>query len=148
MTELLVETDLIAEYLTAPVGTVPALRDLLRSARCFSTFIQAAELFSLAKTEEEQRIVERGLYGLKIIGASSRYSRQIGALMQEQPGVNHRIAIVAAIALSANLTIITRTFFENYLTLGSIPALHTGKQLSLITPENLLQPLAVRGNGH
>lgn len=145
MTELLIESDLIAEYLTTPVGTVPALRELLRSARCFSTFIQAAELLSLAETESEQRIVERGLYGLKIIGASSRYSQQIGALMRGHSGLDHRTAIVAAIAISANLTIVTRTFFESYVTLCSIPSLYTGKELSLTTPENLLQSLAARG---
>lgn len=108
---ILVETDLLVEFLLAPPGSVPLLRRLLQTTPCFSTFIQAAEIYGTAANDEERRVVERPLFGLKILGASSRYATTIGRLLSSANGsIGHRTAIVAAMAIESDLPIVTQTF--------------------------------------
>jgi predicted nucleic acid-binding protein len=108
---ILIETDVFVEFLMAPAGEAPALRNLLAEHSCFMTFIQASELFSAANSDEERSEIERSLSGIKVLGASSRYSKTIGRLLTSLAGTPdaHRTAIVAAIALESNLPVVTST---------------------------------------
>ena len=111
MKGVLVESDVIAEFLTAPEGEVPLLRSLLQAAPCFSSFIQAGEIYSAARDDEERRTVERALYGLKILGASARYAKTIGrALTSLASATDIRTAIVAAVAVESRLPIVTQRY--------------------------------------
>jgi len=111
---VLVETDLLVEYLLAPVGTVPLLRRLLEVVPCYSTFLQAAEIYGSAREDQERRMVERPLFGLKILGASSRYATTIGAILSSATGsFRYRTAIVAAMAIESGLPIVTDAFLPH-----------------------------------
>ena len=115
MSGILVETDLIVEFLTAGPGETPLLRRLLEATRCYTTFIQAAEIYAAARGEEELRMVERTLFGLKILGGSSRYSKTIGEVLTSLGSMrDHRTAIVAAMALEARIPLVTGTNVDKY----------------------------------
>jgi len=110
-TGVLIETDVIVEYLLAPTGQTPLLRTLLQATTCYCTFLQAAEIYSAASNDEERRMVERPLFGLKVLGASSRYATTIGALLTSRLGSTAlRTAIVAALASESKLPIVTDAF--------------------------------------
>lgn len=117
MKGVLLETDVIVEFLATPDPTPTLLRRLLQCTTCFTTFIQAAEIYSVVRDDQERRIVERALFGLKILGASGRYAATIGRLLaSSQAGTieagapNHRAAIVAAMAIESRLPVITNNY--------------------------------------
>jgi hypothetical protein len=118
---VLIEVDLIAEYLTAQVGVTPLLRRLLELVPCYTTFIQAAEIYSTVTSDEERRIVDRALFGLKILGASSRYAKTIGNVLSSvATGDRYRSSIVGAMALESRLPVVTQLFVDS---LSQIPGL-------------------------
>lgn len=122
MNGVLIETDIIIDYLTASPGEIPLLRRLLEAVTCYTTFLNAAEIYSAARGDEERRTVEQALFGLKILGASGRYAKTIGGVLSsEGTAIGHRTAIVAAMARESNLPIVTETYFAE---LSSLSKLH------------------------
>jgi predicted nucleic acid-binding protein len=118
---VLIETDIIIDYLTASPGETPLLRRLLEAVTCYTTFLNAAEIYSAARGDEERRTVEQALFGLKILGASGRYAKTIGGVLSSEGTIGHRTAIVAAMARESNLPIVTETYFAE---LSSLSKLH------------------------
>lgn len=115
MKGILVETDLITAFLTAPAGSTPLLRRLLEILPCYSTFIQAAEIYSVTTGEEERHTVERALFGLKILGASGRYAKTIGDILSSPPRTGgHRTAIVAAMAIESDIPVVTEAYYNTF----------------------------------
>lgn len=112
MKGVLVETDVITEFLTAQPGTVPLLRRLLEVLPCYTTFLQAAEIYSVTRSEQERHIVERALFGIKILGASSRYAKTIGDILSSPHRTGgHRPAIVAAMAIESDIPVVTDAYY-------------------------------------
>ncbi|MBC8146183.1 MAG: PIN domain-containing protein [bacterium] len=121
MTGILVETDVIVEFLTAPPATETLLRRLLSATTCFTTFIQASEVYSACESAADRSAVDRALFGLKILGASSRYSKTIGAVLTSLDSMRgHRTAIVAAMALESSLPVVTDTHYDVF---SAVPGL-------------------------
>jgi len=111
MKGILVETDLIVDYLTAGPGGATLLRRLLEVVPCYGTFIQAGEIYSAATGDEERRMAERALFGLKILGASGRYAKTIGEVLSSLASMgSYRTAIVAAMALESRLPVVTDAY--------------------------------------
>lgn len=132
---VLVETDLLVEFLLAPQGSVPLLRRLLQTTSCFSTFIQASEIYAASANDEERRILERPLFGLKILGASSRYATTIGGALSSANGlISHRNAIVAAMAIESNLPVVTDTFARGLGRVKSVRVISAAELRN--TPDN------------
>lgn len=134
MAGILVESDLIVEYLTAGEGRETLLRRLLPNVSCFGTFIQASEIYGACVDDVDRRTVDRALFGLKILGASSRYSKTIGLLLTSSGSMRgHRTAIVAAIALESRLGVVTDTHFDEY---SSVPGLRLYSAAALRQTKN------------
>lgn len=122
MKGVLVETDLIVAFLNAQPGAVPTLRRMLAATTCYTTFIQAAEIYGTARTPEELRAVERAVFGLKVLGASSRYAATIGRLRSSNTAPRDlRTAIVAAMAIESRMPIVTGRYADAY---ADITGLH------------------------
>ena len=121
---LLVETDVLAEYLIAPEDRVPLLRRLLECAICHTTFVQAAELLSTAREEKERAAIGRALAGVRVLGASSRYADTIGRILSSlgTPG-GLRTAIVAAMARESSLPIVTSIHLDDLTRVAGIALL-------------------------
>ncbi|MDB5034376.1 MAG: hypothetical protein JWQ98_1617 [Chlorobi bacterium] len=121
MNGLLIETDLLIDFLLTPHDEASLFRRLLELTPCYSTFLNAAELYGAARSDEERRMVDRPLFGLKILGASSRYAKTIGSVLSSEGiGGDHRIAIIAGMAIESSLPVITERHFEIY---AGIPGL-------------------------
>ncbi|HVZ40080.1 MAG TPA: hypothetical protein VHI13_12450 [Candidatus Kapabacteria bacterium] len=118
MSEILVETDVLACFLIAPAAQPSVLRLLLESATCFTTFINAAELYSIPKDDAERRTVERALFGIKILGASGRYAKTIGrilsSLLSPDGITDYRTAIIAAMCQEGRLPVVTDSHYDVY----------------------------------
>lgn len=115
MNGVMVETDVIVEFLTAGEGQASLLRRLLEATTCYTTFLNAAEIYSTARDDDERRLVERALFGLKILGASGRYAKTIGeVLSSDEFAIGHRSAIVAGMAMESRLPIVTDTYYEKF----------------------------------
>ncbi|MEP7219244.1 MAG: hypothetical protein ABI876_10025, partial [Bacteroidota bacterium] len=115
MNGLLIETDILVDFLLAPDDRASLFRRLLELTPCYSTFLNAAELYGATRSDEERRMVDRPLFGLKILGASSRYAKTIGSVLSSEGIVgNHRVAIIAGMALESGLPVVTGRYFEMY----------------------------------
>lgn len=153
MKGILVETDILVEYLTAPAKEASHFRRLLGAVVCYSTFVQTAEIYSATIDAEERRTVDRALFGLKVLGANSRYAKTIGDLLSSlsQTSVDplapeattargnvlangtfadhkFRIATVAAMAIESNLPLVTGAWEAAY---RAIPGVR------IVTPRDL-----------
>lgn len=143
MTGVLVESDLIVEFLTAPAGTTPLLRRLLETTTCYTTFLNAAEIYGSARGEEERRMVERALFGLKILGASSRYAKTIGeALSSDVTVVDHRTAIVAGMAIESGLPIVTDAYYAAHSHHARVEVIAASKLRAIADRDALARALA------
>ncbi|MBL0333289.1 MAG: hypothetical protein IPP08_06330 [Chlorobiota bacterium] len=104
-----IETDIIVDYLCSPKDVESILRKLLVKQTCYTSFIQVSELYSKIKNKIEKQKVDEVIYGLKVLGASSRYSTTIGTILSSLGNIHNkeRIAISAAISIESNLIMVT-----------------------------------------
>lgn len=73
--ELLIETDLMIEHLTTKDSSLKSGLELaMEKYICFTTVLNASELFFYAETEIEKDAVKKILTALKVLGIHSRYS--------------------------------------------------------------------------
>ena len=138
MNGILLETDIITEYLLAEHGNIPLFRRLLQVIPCYSTFIQAAELYSTARSDAEFRILDKALFGLKILGASSRYAKTIGQVLSSQgKSSDHRTAIVAAMAIESAVPLVTDLYHKKYTQISGVRLLSGNTLRQTTTNEEL-----------
>lgn len=128
---LLVETDILADFLTAPPGEASLLRLLLAELPCYTTYVQAAELYACAAGEDDLRLIEPALFGVRVLGASARYAQTTGQLLREAAGQGGpapawREVLTAAIAVEARLPVVTKKFLQNYRQIPRTPIIEAG----------------------
>lgn len=76
--EYLIDTDIIIEHLThADTQTKSVLEKLMTRGVCFTTVVNASELYFAASSEEEKKMIDAVLKALKVLGINSRYSLNI-----------------------------------------------------------------------
>jgi predicted nucleic acid-binding protein len=144
MTGVLVETDLIVEYLTSNGDEPALLRLLLQSVPCYTTLVQAAEIYSAVVDDDERRIVDRALFGLKILGASSRYAKTMGeTLSSVAAGDRYRYAMVAALAVESQLPVVTDVHGPVLSTIPGVHVIAAGSLRHTTGPEEFM---ALLGN--
>lgn len=113
---LLVETDILVEFLTTSEDEPSLLRLLLGELPCYTTFVQAAELYSCAADDAAKRMVEPALFSVRVLGASARYATSVGLLLRETAGTEApwRDLCTAAIAAESGMPVVTKNFLHNY----------------------------------
>jgi hypothetical protein len=103
--EFLVETDLLLEYLTHNSSGITSLEKAMTKGICFTTVINASELFFAASTDLERKSVQDLLASLKILGLNSRYSLKISKFFNKV--ATTRDAIMCVVAEINKLPILT-----------------------------------------
>ncbi|MBE0538667.1 MAG: PIN domain-containing protein [Ignavibacterium sp.] len=74
----LLETDTLVNYLTFQDPIIqPYLLNIMQKGICFTSVLNAAELFMCAKSDLEKEKVKDLLYALKVLGLPARYSLSI-----------------------------------------------------------------------
>ena len=71
----LLETDILIDYLTFNnIGSEPFLLNLMQKGICFTSVLNASELFMAAKNEFEKEKVRDLLNAINVLGLHARYS--------------------------------------------------------------------------
>jgi len=128
--KVFLETDIIVEYLTEKGKEGSILPDLMQNSICFTSVINASELFYAAKNDLQKDSVRKVLTGLKVLGMHSRYSLLINNYSTLVNTV--RDALICVLAEYNKLPIITYNvdkFVKTKLTLLD-PKQFRGKSVS------------------
>lgn len=103
MDKYLLETDILADYLTA--NDMNYLINLMQKGICFTTVLNAAELLAACKNDEEQSAVRNVLDAIKVLGLNSRYALSITEFSEKTGSV--RDALFSVVASINKLPIVT-----------------------------------------
>lgn len=142
---LLIDTDILAEYLLAPPGSTPLLRRLLAVAPCLTSVLQAAELLACAATSGERKAVEGLLAGLKVMGLNGRYATTMAQLSSSTGGALPVEGVaLAALAIESRLSVVTDRMLERLCNISGVRVL-CGSALQQESEEELRNTLAVEG---
>lgn len=75
--KFLIETDVLADHLITNSITESYLIQLMKTGICFTSVLNAAELYSLTNSSLELQKVNDLLYGIKVLGIHARYSLSV-----------------------------------------------------------------------
>jgi predicted nucleic acid-binding protein len=118
----LIETDVLCDYLVS--NKMSLLRTLLRTIPCYTTVINAAELFSVVHNENERLSVYNLLGGLRVMGLNARYAVTIANVAREARDngskISERDSIIAGTCVASRLPLITVQWKEKYQALKSV----------------------------
>lgn len=127
--KVFLETDVLAEYLTKKHNDSLLLK-FMQNSICFTSVINASELFFAAGDESQSDTVQKLLTGLKVLGIHSRYSLLINKYSSLVNTV--RDALICVLAEYNKLPIVTykkERFIKTKLTLID-PKQFRGKSVS------------------
>jgi predicted nucleic acid-binding protein len=77
MDKYLLDSDILADYLTTTYNLDSHLINLMQKGICFTTVLNAAELLASCKDENEKNRVRYVLDSLKVLGLNSRYALSV-----------------------------------------------------------------------
>jgi len=77
MYKYLLETDILVDYLTGLGNSKSYLLSYMQDGMCYTTVLNAGELLSASKNEEETLYIRNVLDSLKVIGLHSRYALKV-----------------------------------------------------------------------
>jgi hypothetical protein len=103
MVKYLLETDVLVDYLTSNANNY--LMNLMRTGICFTTVLNASELLSVCKNDNEKSLVRSVLDSLKILGLHSRYALSVPDYADKTENV--RDALFAVVSFINKLPIVT-----------------------------------------
>jgi hypothetical protein len=120
MQPLLVETDIIVEYLTQEHST---LRQALCREVCYTTFNNALELFAAARTPTEEQAIQQALMSMRLLGLNWRNAKPFADTahrIEARSGkkLSEREIVIVGMAEMSKLTILTKKHFDRYKDLG------------------------------
>jgi len=124
-TEYLIETDILVDHLVHDdLSTMSILEIAMTKGICFSSVINASELYFRSASLVEKQNVDKVVYALNILGIHSRYSLNISDFFDKVTSV--RDALMCSIALNNKLPLLTGEI-ERYQKCG----------IKIITPKEL-----------
>ena len=104
--EFLLDTDIIIDFLTVNDNKKMTVLEIAMSKGiCFTTVLNASELFFAVKDETEKEKVKKVISSLKVLGVNARYSLNISDFFNKVATV--RDAILCSIAKNNGLPILT-----------------------------------------
>jgi predicted nucleic acid-binding protein len=103
---IIVDADVIAAHLNG-LRRPSVLRQALGKVFCYTTVIQAAEVFSLARSARERRAVLDALAPIKVLGVNARSAVLLGELMGVRGVRDPGVALIAALSIESRLPILT-----------------------------------------
>lgn len=105
--QYLLETDIIIDYLNYDgEKTKSDLIKLLSKGKCFTTILNASELYFFAKNIYQKEAVDKFLYSINVLGLHSRYSLKVKEYSSHFNNV--RDCMFYLVALFNNLAIVTK----------------------------------------
>jgi len=122
ISQLLIETDLLADYLVARPGESSLLRRALSQVQCYTTMLNALELFRAAESAVEREAVRAILTIVRVLGFPARTAEVAADLFAvAKVNVTTRESVILGLAHASKLSILTQSHFERYKTLAIVP---------------------------
>jgi predicted nucleic acid-binding protein len=104
--QFLIDTDLLLEHLTHQNLTAPSiLEKAMTKGICFTTVINASELFFAASDDVQRESIQDLLSAIKVLGLNSRYSLKISKFFNKV--ATTRDALLCTVAEFNRLPILT-----------------------------------------
>jgi hypothetical protein len=133
--QLLIETDILAEFLVVPFGATSMLREALQVAVCYTTMLNALELFRAARTESEQASILQMLHVVRVLGFHARYAMAFAELSREIEStcsvrITDRDAMILGMARASKLQILTKVMYDRYRKVRVVTVLNSLTDLS------------------
>jgi len=122
ISQLLVETDLLADYLVAQPGETSLLRTVLSHVQCYTTMLNALELFRAAESVAEREAVLAVLTVVRVLGFPARTSEVAADLFRTtKETVTTRESVILGLAHASKLGVLTKRHFDRYKKLAIVP---------------------------
>jgi predicted nucleic acid-binding protein len=105
--KLVIHTDVVLEHLTA--STSPSvLRQAMSKFFCYTTVFNAIELFAIARSEPELKMVEDSMAAMKVLGLNAKSARTYGRILhQTRRRLEWKNILIAGLCLESRLPILT-----------------------------------------
>lgn len=103
MVKYLLETDVLVDYLTSNENNY--LMNLMKTGICFTTVLNASEMLTSCKDENELTAVRSVLDSLKVLGLHSKYSLNVPEFSDNTSSL--RDALFCVVSLINKLPIVT-----------------------------------------
>ena len=103
--KFLIDTDIIISHITIKNDRHSDLIKLMQRGICFTTVINAVELFSAAEDDHQLEVIRKVLNVFKVLGLNSRYALKVSEFKNYVK--NNRDILFLIVAKSNNLPIIT-----------------------------------------
>lgn len=105
--KLLVHTDIFLGYVLHRGAEASALRRAMMKFFCYTTVFNAIELFSLARTEPERRVLESAMSAMKILGLNAKSAKIYGDLLSQASDALTMPLLIAGVCLESKLPLLT-----------------------------------------
>ena len=105
--KIVVHTDLLVDFLTHRSRGTSALRRMMSHSFCYTTVFNAIELFALAGSERESRLVAEALSSLKILGLNAKNAPAYGRLFASAKKTGVLNLLVAGLCIESKLPLVT-----------------------------------------
>jgi len=105
--KVVVHSDIIIDFLIHQKPSKSVLRQLLQTYFCYTTVFNAIELFSLARTKDEQTKIEDAMSSMKILGLNAKNAQAYGTLFADKMNVPRMNVLIAGLCLESKLPIVT-----------------------------------------
>lgn len=126
--QFLIETDILNDYLMhrSSDGEPSLLRQALAQVTCYTTMINAMELFASATDQKSRDATMNLLMVVRVLGFSARYAEPFATLGKEieqekKLVLSQRELMILAMAETSKLTVVTRTYFDRYHAASIVP---------------------------
>ncbi|MEO6939930.1 MAG: hypothetical protein ABI444_07310 [Candidatus Kapaibacterium sp.] len=128
--QLLIETDVLADFLITPNGERSLLRSALTQSVCYTTMVNALELFRATRSESENAAVLGMLNVVRVLGFNARFAQTFSEVAREietrtSKQLTDREAMIVGMAKASKLSILTVTLKDRYESFESVAVLDT-----------------------
>lgn len=101
--EVFLDTDVYLKHLRGDEDSV--LLKCLSLFDCFTSVINASEVFAECETKEQEEKAKQSFFGSGVLGIPYKYSHTIGKLLKQK--VNYRDALILTIVIETKLPVVS-----------------------------------------
>ena len=103
--EVFLDTDVYLKHLNGDEDSV--LLKCLSLFDCYTSVINASEVFSECETKEQEEKAKQSFFGSGVLGIPYKYSHTIGKLLKDK--INYRDALMLTMLIETKLPIVSFT---------------------------------------
>ncbi len=113
--QFLIETDILTDYLHHSGAETSVLRKALARGVCYTTMLNAFEVFRSATSKDEERVILQMLTAVRVLGFNARTAQPFALLAREATiELSDRDAIILGMAQASKLVVLTNKLYEQY----------------------------------